>query len=417
MRVPTSRESTMTAHAAVRPLTGIRIIELATEVQGPLAGLSLSELGADVIKVEARNTGDTSRGVTIGKMVPTARELAAFSHYFFILNRGKRSLTLDLKSQDGRTVLTQLLGTADVLLSNFRIGVLDRLGFGYEALSQQFPRLVYAVASGWGPRGPRTQYPGRDMLAQAASGLMAKTGDDPAPPLPTGAVIGDYSGGYMLVTAVLAALLQRERTGRGQRVDVSLYGALLAHQIWEIFQTSLTQQESPRAGNGHPHMSGAWGGFRTADGWLVLSGVAEPVWKRFCEIIDRPDLAADPQWTGVTRNVRGNAFREVIKDAFVSRTTAQWMAELGPAGILAAPAAAHLDVLDDAQARDSGYITSIDHAQLGRVKLVGSPMEFSGSTPRNAADAPTLGADNDGILRELGYGDDDIDALRHRGVI
>lgn len=400
------------------PLHGVRVIEMALEVQGPYAGLTLSELGAEVIKIEARGSGDTTRSVKLSKMdEDVSPELADFQYYFFMLNRGKRSLTLDLKKEEGKAVLMRLLAESDVFLSNFRLSALERLGFGYETLAQHFPRLVYAVASGWGPRGPRTHLPSRDILAQAASGLMAKTGEDPQPPMPTGAIIGDYSGGHMLVTAVLAALFQRERSGRGQRVDVSLYGTLLAHQNWELFQAGLTGHEPHRAGHAHPHMAGAWGGFRTADGWLVFSGVGDPVWPLFCEIIGRPDLAADPHWTGVTRNVRGDAFREIIKDAFIGRTSAEWMAEFGPADILATPATSYLDVLDDQQALDSGYIYEIEHSQLGPMKLVGSPVEFSASSPRKAASAPVLGADSDAILSEFGYDRAEIERLRAAGVI
>lgn len=400
------------------PLHGIRVVELAVEIQGPYAGLTLSEMGADVIKVENRVGGDTSRSVPLSKMVadPPA-DRADFQHYFYVFNRGKRSVALDLKSAAGREVLLRLLDGADVLLSNFRIGVLDRLGFGWEALHARFPRLIYGVASGWGLRGPRTHHPSRDMLAQAASGLMAKTGHDPDPPLPAGTNIADYAGAHMLVTAVLAALVQRGRTGEGQRVDVSLYGTMLAHHGWELFQAALTGREPHRAGHAHPHMEGAWGGFRTADGWLVLSSVGDPVWPRFCEIIGRPDLAADPQWTGRTRNVHGAAFRALIEDAFTGRTTAAWMDELGPAGVLATPAASYLDVLDDAQAIESGYVRTLDHAALGPLKLVGSPIEFSAAAPREAADAPALGADTDAVLAGLGYAPDAIARLRADGII
>lgn len=401
-----------------RPLEGIRVVELALEIQGPFAGLTLSELGADVVKVENPGPGDTSRTVPLAKMVadPPA-DRADFRHYFYTFNRGKRSVALDLKSEGGKEVLMRLLADADVLISNFRIGVLDRLGFGYETLAERFPRLVYAVASGWGLRGPRTHYPSRDMLAQAASGLMAKTGLDPAPPLPAGSNIADYSGAHMLVTAVLAALVQRARTGRGQRVDVSLYGTMLAHQPWEIFQTALTGREPHRAGYAHPHMTGAWGGFRTADGWLVLSSITDAVWPAFCAIIGRADLAADPQWTGKTRNVDGEAFRAIIEQAFTGRTTAEWMAEFGPAGVLATPAATWLEVIEDAQAIESGYIRTIDHPELGPIKAVGSPIEFSAAALRNAVTAPVLGTDTDAVLGELGYGAADIAALRASGAI
>ena len=405
-------ESAAPSESQYGPLHGLTVVELATEIQGPYAGLTLSELGAEVIKVEMRGAGDTSRGVTVSKLTDLAPEHANFSHYFYSMNRGKRSITLDMKSPQGQEVLWRLLERADILTSNFRIGVLERLGFGYDVVVQRCPRLIYAVASGWGPRGPRTQLPSRDMLAQAASGMMAKNGADPEPPVPTSSVIADYSGGHMLVTAVLAALYQRERTGKGQRVDVSLYGTMISLQIWELLLTSMTGTEPHRAGHGHPYMTGAWGSFRTADGWIVLSAVGDPVWQRFCEIIERPDLAADPQWTGKTRNIHGDAFRLLIADAFLHKTTAQWMAELAPADILATPAASYLDVLDDEQAIASGYIQSIDHPDLGPLKMVGSPIEFSGAALKNAATAPKLSADTDTILAELGYSAEQIEALR-----
>ena len=401
-----------------RPLDGIRVVELALEIQGPYAGLTLSEMGADVIKVENKGPGDTSRTVPLGKMVADApADRADFHHYFYAFNRGKRSITLDLKSAGGREVLARLLEDADVLISNFRIGVLERLGFGYDEIAERYPRLVYAVASGWGVRGPRTHYPSRDMLAQAASGLMAKTGQDPDPPMPAGTNIADYSGAHMLVTAVLAALVQRGRTGRGQRVDVSLYGTMIAHHNWELFQAGLVGRDPHRAGHAHPHMAGAWGGFRTKDGWLILSGVQDPVWPRFCDIIGRPDLAADPHWTGRTRNIDGDAFRAVIADAFTGRTTAEWMALLGPADILATPAATYLDVLADEQAVANNYVRTVEHPEHGPLKLVGSPIAFGGAELREAADAPALGADTDGVLAELGFDPPAIAALRAGGAI
>ena len=225
-------------------LDGIRVVELGQEIQGPYATLLLGDMGADVIKVENRGLGDLARRTTVGRIAGPDAPHAEFQQYFLVLNRGKRSITLDLKKAEGRAVLMRLLENADVLLTNFRPGVLERLGFGYEELHSKLPRLIYAVASSWGPKGPWARRPSRDLLAQAASGMMGKTGTEGTPPLPAGSIVGDYAGAYMAATGILAALYARERTGKGQRVDTSMYGTLIAMQPWEIAQTSLTGVEN-----------------------------------------------------------------------------------------------------------------------------------------------------------------------------
>jgi crotonobetainyl-CoA:carnitine CoA-transferase CaiB-like acyl-CoA transferase len=399
------------------PLAGLRVVELALEIQGPYAGQTLAGLGAEVIKIETPGRGDTSRAVPLARILGSGADRGEFSHYFYVFNRGKRSLTLDLKSESGKEVLHRLLVRSDVLISNFRPGVLERLGLGYELIAARHPRLIYAMGSGWGPRGPRTLFPSRDMLAQAASGLMAKTGDDPQPPTPAPTVIGDCSGAHMLVTAVLAALYARERTGRGQRLDVSLYGTVLSLQPWEIFHTHLVGREPARAGYAHALMKGAWGAFRAADGWLVLSSLGDDHWPQFCRIIGREDLLADPRWTMYTRNIVGDELHEILIDAFLGRTCDEWMAEFGPAGILITEAVGWLDVLEDEQARESGYIAAVEHPDYGPMKLVGSPMEFSGTRAHTPSKAPALGEDNAAILEEAGFSPAEIESLRAEHVI
>lgn len=398
-------------------LEGIRVVELGQEIQGPYATLFLSDMGAEVIKVENRATGDLARRTTVGRIAGPEAPHAGFQQYFLVLNRGKKSITLDLKHASGKEVLTKLLATADVLLTNFRPGVLDRLGFGYEALHERFPRLIYAVASSWGPEGPWARRPSRDLLAQAASGMMGKTGMDNDPPLPAGAILGDYSGAHMAATGVLAALYARERTGKGQRVDTSMYGTLIAMQPWELVQTSLTGVENRRAGRGTQFLHGVWGAFRTADGWLAIAGVDEDRWEIFCRLIDRPDLIDDPECDNEWRNFRGDKIQAILDDTLPMRTTAEWMERFGPNDVFATPVAGYLDVLGSEQALANGYVREFDHPGTGPIRLAGNPIHLSEAPMRDFAPAPDHGADTEEVLAELGYSASEIDGLRETGAI
>lgn len=233
-----------------KPLAGIKVVEIAQEIQGPFAGLYLSDLGAEVTKVENRETGDLSRWLLAGLIGGPNVKNAGVSHYFIAMNRGKRSITLDLKNPDAIEVVRRLAKHSDVILTNYRPGVLERLGLGYEDLEKINPRIIFAQGSSWGPKGPWARRPSRDTLAQAASGLMSKTGMPSDPPLAAGAAIADQAGALTLASGVLAALFERERTGHGQRVDASIYGTMIAAQGFELNYSSMTGEEPGRAGRG-----------------------------------------------------------------------------------------------------------------------------------------------------------------------
>src|SRR5579883_1405223 len=288
-----------------KPLEGIKVIEIAQEIQGPFAALLLSDLGAQITKIENRETGDLSRWLTAELIGGPNVKNAKSSHYYIAMNRGKRSITLDLKKKAAIGIVQRLAKTHDVLLTNYRPGVLERLGLGFDELRPINPRLIYAQASSWGPKGPWVTRPSRDTLAQAASGLMAKTGMPDDPPLPAGIMAADHSGAISLAAGILAALLARERTGQGQKVDVSIYGTLLAMQGFEINYTSLSGQEPGRAGRSHAFLQGVWGAFRTADGYLCLAGVDDGRWPRFCRILGIEHLEKAPGFDNIGRNVHG----------------------------------------------------------------------------------------------------------------
>jgi len=398
-------------------LDGIRVVELGQEIQGPFATLQLADMGAEVIKIENRITGDLARRTTVGRIAGPNAPHATFQQYFLVLNRGKKSLTLDVKTADGRAILMRLLESADVLLTNFRPGVLDRLGFGYDILHAKLPRLVYAVASSWGPEGAWAARPSRDTLAQAASGLMAKTGQEGSPPLPAGTLLGDYCGAHMAATGVLAALYAREKTGRGQRVDTSMFGTLISLQPWEIVQASLTGRENRRAGRGTQFLHGVWGAFKAADGWIAIAGVDENRWEKFCELIERPDLVNDPECDNEWRNFRGDKIQKILDEVLATRTRAEWMERFAPNDVFATPVAGYLELLNSEQALANGYIREFHHPQIGRIRIGGNPIRMSDAPMREFAAAPELGADTEPVLRGLGYSSEEVAAFRTNQVV
>ena len=277
-----------------KPLEGIKVVEIAQEIQGPFASLVLADMGADVVKVENKETGDLSRWMLTALIGGPDVKNATVSHYFIAMNRGKRSITADLKKPDAIQMVRRMVKSYDVLVTNYRPGVLDRLGLGYDDVRKINPRIVYAQGSSWGPRGPWVTRPSRDTLAQAASGVMAKTGMPADPPLAAGMFVADHSGALSLASGVLAALFARERTGKGQKVDASIYGTMIAMQGMEINYTSITGVEPERAGRGHQFLRGVWGAFPTSDGFICIAGVDEKRWPSFCKIVGIEHLEKDP---------------------------------------------------------------------------------------------------------------------------
>jgi crotonobetainyl-CoA:carnitine CoA-transferase CaiB-like acyl-CoA transferase len=303
-----------------------------------------------------------------------------------------------------------------VLVTNYRPGVLDRLGFPWEELHRRNPRLVFAQGSSWGPRGPWVRRPSRDTLAQALGGLMAKTGPEPGPPHPAGALVADHSGALALLSGILAALFARERTGRGQRVDVSIYGTVMALQPMELNFTSLSGLETPRAGRGHQFLHGVWGAFPTKDGHICLAGVDDKRWPAFCQVLGIEHLRDDPAHDNVTRNYHGTTISDVLDGVFPTRTTADWMERLNAIDVLAAPVASYQDILASEQAAANGYVAEVDHPELGHIRVVGSPIGLSDTPVGPAGPPPELGQHTEEILLEAGYAWEEVEGLRARGA-
>jgi CoA:oxalate CoA-transferase len=401
-----------------KPLLGIRVIEIAQELAGPFAGLFLADLGADVVKIENRQTGDTSRWLFPMLVAGGSVKNPMLPPMFIASNRGKRSVAADLKNPAAIELVMRMVRSYDVLLTNYRPGVLDRLGLGWEKLRTINPNLVYAQGSSWGPQGPWASRPSRDPLAQAAGGLMAKTGRPGDPPLIAGTFVADNSGALALAGGVLAALFARERTGEGQRVDSSIYGTVIAIQSTEINYTSFTGIEPERTGRGaDPLLHGLWGAFKTRDGHICVAGVDDKRWPAFCRILGIQHLEKDPDHDALKRHFHGEKTQALLDEIFPRKTTSEWLTELNDADILATEVADYRSILASEQALANGYILEMDHPTGGRVLVAGSPVTVNGEIPHQARLAPELGQHTEEVMLELGYSWEEIAALREAGAI
>ncbi len=375
-----------------KPLEGLRVIEIGQEIQGPFAGLFLADLGADVIKIENKETGDLSRWM-LAQLIggPEVRN-ATVSHYFIAMNRGKRSITVDLKKPDGIEIVRRLVTTSDILLTNYRPGVLDRLGLGFEDLKALNPKIIFGQGSSWGPKGPWVMRPSRDTLAQAAGGIMAKAGMPSDPPLPAPIFVADHAGALSLAAGILAALVARDRSGEAQRVDASIYGTVIAFQGMEINYTSITGEEPERAGRGHQFLHGVWGAFPTSDGFICIAGVDDKRWPAFCKIVGIQHLEKDPEFAdNVTRNFHGGKIQDVLDRIFPKKTSREWLKELTDADILATEVVDYRTLLNSEQARANGYLIELDHPVAGKVLVTGTPVSLNSEVTTQARPAPEHG--------------------------
>ena len=391
-------------------LEGVRVLDLSTLVQGPQAGAMLHDLGAEVTKVELPEIGDVARHVS---PLP-----GRHSAVFVAFNRGKRSITIDLRRPAGKEVLLRLAADADVVLSNFKPGTLEEWGLGYDDLAAVNPRLIWAAASYLGHRGPDAAREGADMVGQASGGIISTIGDDYGPMSPIGGIIADHCGAQNLTTGILAALYARERTGVGQRVEVSLLGGQVWAQAGEYTHYLLTGEMTGRANGGHPLVNALYGIYTTADGYVAIAGCPEHLWPGMCRVVERPDFLDHPRFgTYFTTPEIKAELRTAFDALFATRTTAEWCERLAAEGQRFAAVRNHAEVVADPQTMANDYIVEVDHPEWGRVKMVGSPISMSDTPTRWGSEAPELGQHTEEILLEAGYSWDDIDKLREVGAL
>jgi crotonobetainyl-CoA:carnitine CoA-transferase CaiB-like acyl-CoA transferase len=392
------------------PLAGVRVIDFTVFQQGPQASLIFADMGADVIKVEAPNHGD------LGRVVGMKGE-ERFGPYFLAHNRGKRSITLDLKNPEAVRVALRIAERCDVAVHNFRPGVMDRLGLGYEDMRAVNPRIIYGHASGYGAEGPRAKHPAFDLAAQAQGGIIGVTGEPGGFPLPAGAAIADYVGAVNLALGVISALYARERTGVGQKIETSLLGGQIAMQAWEL-QYFIAHGWVGRAGRGHHYLPTIWRVFQTADSYVVVGGLPENRWPASCQAMGRPDIETDPKYEQYWDRMANLQDLYGILDAiFVTKTSADWMEALQAADCICAEVAGYKDIVVDPQARANEYIVEVDHPTQGRIPVVGAPWRFSETPAEVAPAAPELGQHTEEVLQELDYSWEQIAALREQGAL
>jgi crotonobetainyl-CoA:carnitine CoA-transferase CaiB-like acyl-CoA transferase len=391
------------------PLQGCRVVELAHIMAGPVCGLMLADMGAEVIKVEKLNGDDTRR------MLPP--DIQGESAAFMMMNRNKRGIALDLKHDDGKAALLRLLDKADVVIENYRKGTMEKLGLGYETLKARNPGLIYCEISGFGRTGPYADRGGFDLIAQGMSGLMSITGEGPGrPPVKVGAPVTDITAGILAAMGVAAAYAHRLQTGKGQKVDTSLFEAGIVHSYWQSAIAFATGVSPGAMGSAHP-LNAPYQAFRTADGWINIGAANQKNWERLVAIIGRPELGQDPRFvTNDQRMANRPALEAALNAVFETRATADWLAILEEGGFPAGPVLSIGEMHADPQAVAREMIVETDHPKAGRVKTLGLPVKFSATPGGITRPAPLLGQHSRAILAEIGYNEQQIEQMVAQGV-
>jgi crotonobetainyl-CoA:carnitine CoA-transferase CaiB-like acyl-CoA transferase len=392
------------------PLAGLRVLDLTRVLAGPLAAQFLSDLGAEVLKLETPGHGDETRGF--------APFVQGESHYFLALNRGKQSMVVDLRAPEGAEILRSLVATADVLIENFRPGVMERLGLGAEALMGINRRLVYCAISGFGLSGPLSAAPSFDIVTQAMTGVMSVNGAAGGPPVKLGLPIGDMSGGIFGALGILSALHERATTGRGRLVDASLYDGTMSLLGYLSQLAFVTGQDPQPMGSAHPSVV-PYDSFPASDGAIVIACLADQFWPRLCAALGCPELGSDPGLaTMAQRQARRAEIEPRIASITATRSVAEWRRILEAHDVPHAPVLGVREALAHPHARAREMVVEVRHERLGPMQVLGRPIKFPGSVQAPLEAPPVLGQHTTEILRrELSYPDEQIRDLRERGII
>ncbi|MBA3478793.1 MAG: CoA transferase [Lautropia sp.] len=387
-----------------RPLTGVRVLELAQVMAGPVTGLMLADLGADVIKIEKMPRGDDTRSFTSsgGDDVPAS---------FQILNRGKRSVALDLKHPEGLETLKRLAAGADVLTENFRPGTIEKLGIGPQVLLSVNPRLIICSITGYGRKGPLAARGGFDLILQAYAGLISVTGEADRAPVKPGVSIADVNAGILAALGVVAAYIHVLRTGRGQRVETSLLQASMQQLYWYAALFFSTGQNPTRLGTAHPIIA-PYQTFRCADGELAIGGANDANWQRLTEVLGHPEWRDDPRFgSSRLRQENREALAEELNAALACGTRAQWEERLNQAGVPAGPVQTVGEALAHPQSAAMDMVVEADTPDGGKASMIGLPLHFDGKNRPALTAAPRFGADTIQVLLEQGFSRQEVDRL------
>jgi crotonobetainyl-CoA:carnitine CoA-transferase CaiB-like acyl-CoA transferase len=393
------------------PLEGLKVIDLSHIMAGPACSMLLADMGADVIKVEKIPGGEDAR-----RMVPPT--VGDESAAFLIMNRNKRGIALNLKAEAGRDTLSRLLKDADVLIENYRRGMMEKMGFGYDALHALNPKLIYCSISGFGRTGPYADRGGFDLVAQGMSGLMSITGERPGcPPMKVGAPVTDITAGILACVGVLAALHTRESTGQGQMVDTSLFEAGITHTYWHSAICFATGQAPGPMGSAHP-LNAPYQAFPASDGWITVGAANQENWLRLLEALGATELRDDPRFVNNACRMRNlSLLTDALTPLFQRNSVAEWQRRLEEVGVPAGPVLDIAQMHADPQALAREMIVETMHPTVGPTKAIGLPIKFSDTPGGVRRAAPVFGQHTREVLREHGYSDAEIDQMAAQGAI
>jgi formyl-CoA transferase/CoA:oxalate CoA-transferase len=393
-----------------RLLEGVTVLDLTRMLAGPYGSLLLADLGAEVIKIEEPAGGDPVRA-----MGPPF--IQGESAYFISINRSKKSLTLDLSTPQGRQVFLRLVRTADVVLDNFRPGILEKLGVDYSVLRRITPRIIACSISAFGQDGPYRSLPAFDLILQAMGGAMSITGEPNRDPVRMGIPMGDLAGGLFGAMAVTAALFRRERTGEGGYIDLSLLDCQVSLLTYVAQYFLATGEVSGPVGSAHATIV-PYQAFKTKDVHIVIAIFTEKFWSQFCNVIGRPDMVEDPRFaTNRERRAHRHELIPILEEIFAARTGEEWLVDLRAEGIPAGPINTVNRVLSDPQVLHRGMVAEVDHPVCGRLKVVGNPVKAFPGDAERLRPPPVLGQHTEEVLRRAGYTPAEIEELRREKVI
>ena len=393
------------------PIAGVRVLELAQIMAGPACGLMLADLGAEVIKIEKTAGGDDTR-----KFLPP--DINGESAAFMMMNRNKKGLALNLKEQEGINIFKKMVEQSDVVIENFRKGTLEKLGIGYEDLKKINPKIILCEISGYGRTGPYADKGGFDLVAQGMSGLMSITGESSdKPPMKVGAPLTDITAGILGATGVLAALISRDKTGKGQRVDTSLYEAGIVHTYWQSAIAGATGKSPGPLGSAHP-LTAPYQAFKTKDNWITIGASNQNNWMNLLNAIQRIDLQEDDRFKDNNSRMKNlEALAPILQEELLKKTSNEWIKIFDEKGLPCGPINSITEMHNDPHTLDRKMVIEVDNKKAGKSKAIGMPIKFSDTNANTEIGAPNFGQHTDEILIQFGYSADQIKDYKDKGIV